>query len=83
MSSSSGSSSSSSGPGLGTILGVVFIVLKLTGVIGWSWWWVTLPLWIGWAIFGGFALLGLVLVLLVKALGGKPAPKASGLRSRR
>lgn len=25
---------------------VVFLVLKLTGVIGWSWWWVTSPLWI-------------------------------------
>jgi len=26
------------------LLGVVFIVLKLTHVIGWSWWLVTLPL---------------------------------------
>lgn len=25
---------------------VVFLVLKLTGVIGWSWWWVVSPLWI-------------------------------------
>lgn len=25
---------------------IVFLVLKLTGVIGWSWWWVTSPLWI-------------------------------------
>ena len=29
-----------------TILFVVFLVLKLTGVISWSWWWVTAPLWI-------------------------------------
>ena len=27
------------------ILGIVFIVLKLTGVINWSWWWVTAPFW--------------------------------------
>lgn len=27
------------------ILGVSFIVLKLTDHIGWSWWWVTSPFW--------------------------------------
>jgi len=32
------------------ILFVVFLVLKLTKVIGWSWWWVTSPLWIPTAI---------------------------------
>ena len=32
---------------IGVIIAVVFIVLKLTGVIGWSWWWVLSPLWIG------------------------------------
>lgn len=32
--------------GLLTILFVVFLVLKLTGNIAWSWWWVTAPLWI-------------------------------------
>ena len=25
------------------LLGVAFVVLKLVGVINWSWWWVTLP----------------------------------------
>ena len=29
-----------------TILLVVFVVLKLTGNIDWSWWWVMAPLWI-------------------------------------
>jgi len=28
------------------LLFIVFLVLKLTGVIGWSWWWVFSPLWI-------------------------------------
>lgn len=32
--------------GLGTILFIVFLVLKLTNVINWSWLWVTAPLWI-------------------------------------
>lgn len=38
--------STSSGFGLPTVLFVVFLVLKLTEVIAWSWWWVTAPLWI-------------------------------------
>ena len=27
------------------LLFLVFLVLKLTAVIDWSWWWVTAPLW--------------------------------------
>ena len=34
------------GISLGTVLFLVFLVLKLTEVIDWSWWWVTAPLWI-------------------------------------
>ena len=36
-------------------LGIALIVLKLTGLIAWSWLWVTAPLWIGFA--------GLIIVL--------------------
>jgi hypothetical protein len=32
--------------GILTILFVVFVTLKLTGNIDWSWWWVTSPLWL-------------------------------------
>ncbi len=46
------------------LLGVAFVILKLTNVIDWSWWWVTLPFWGGAAllmavglIIGLFALL--------------------------
>ena len=41
-------SSNSKGGGLGicSVLTVVFVVLKLTKVITWSWWWVLCPLWI-------------------------------------
>ena len=35
----------SNGLGLGTILFLIFMILKLTGYITWSWWYVTLPLW--------------------------------------
>lgn len=40
------SSSSSGGTGFVGLLTIVFITLKLTDVIGWSWWWVLSPLWI-------------------------------------
>lgn len=42
---SESSSSGSSGVGVVGLLGVAFVVLKLCGVIDWSWWWVTLPFW--------------------------------------
>ena len=44
MSNSSSSSSSSSGIRFTGLLTVVFITLKLTKVIDWSWWWVMSPL---------------------------------------
>jgi hypothetical protein len=28
------------------VLLIVFVVLKLVGVINWSWWWVLAPFWI-------------------------------------
>ncbi|UJD20903.1 membrane protein [Mycobacterium phage Zimmer] len=31
---------------LGIVLFIVFLVLKLTEVIDWSWWWVAAPIWI-------------------------------------
>jgi hypothetical protein len=34
------------GLGLGSVLTIVFVVLKLVGVINWSWIWVLAPLWI-------------------------------------
>lgn len=41
---------SNGGIGLGGVLFVVFLVLKLCKVITWSWWWVFAPLWIPLAI---------------------------------
>lgn len=37
--------------GFASLLAIVFIVLKLTGVIAWSWLWVLAPLWIGFVLF--------------------------------
>lgn len=43
------------------LLFIVFLVLKLTNAIAWSWWWVTAPLWMLPAIA---LLVALVLVLI-------------------
>lgn len=42
------SASTNTGGGIGFVglLAIVFITLKLTGYIAWSWWWVLSPLWI-------------------------------------
>lgn len=54
----------SNGISLLGVLGIVFVVLKLVGVIHWSWWLVTMPFWIGIAIWAtiliAFFILGLV-----------------------
>ena len=53
----SNSNNGNGGLGLCSVLTIVFIVLKLTKVINWSWLWVLSPLWISF-------LLGLVLILI-------------------
>ena len=49
----------SGGFGLSTVLFIVFLILKLTNTIDWSWWWVTSPLWIS---------AGLIIIVLLIAL---------------
>jgi hypothetical protein len=62
---------SSRGVGFSGLLTIVFITLKLTGVIAWSWWWVLAPVWIPAAL--GFVVLAIFLVLL--AFGAVKASK--------
>lgn len=50
--------------GIGTILFLIFMILKLCGVITWSWWWITAPIWIPIAII--FA--GVIFVFTVAAV---------------
>lgn len=52
--------------GFASILFFIFLVLKLTGVISWSWWWVTSPLWISLAL----AVLTLAILFLVYLIKG-------------
>jgi len=57
-------SSSSGGVGFFGLMFLIFMTLKLTEVIDWSWWWVTAPLW------GGFALIFFIIIIvaIIKSL---------------
>lgn len=55
--------STSNGIGFSSMLTIVFIVLKLTDNIDWSWWWVVSPLWISWLV-----ILGILIVIGIIAL---------------
>ena len=49
--SASNNNSSSGGIGFAGLLTIVFITLKLTGFIDWSWWWVLAPVWTSFAVW--------------------------------
>lgn len=45
--------------GICELLTVAFVVLKLTGTIAWSWWWVISPMYPAVLLYGGlFLILG-------------------------
>lgn len=56
----------SGGIGFCGLLAIVFITLKLIGVISWSWLWVLAPIWIPMAIAGVLLLLLGILTLISK-----------------
>lgn len=56
------STQSTGGVSFLALLFLTFLTLKLCGVIDWSWWWVTAPLW------GAFATIAFLAILFVFAL---------------
>jgi len=60
---SANSNSSSGGVSFLGLLTIVFVYLKLTGSISWSWWWVLSPLW------GGFAFAAIFIVIFFMVFG--------------
>lgn len=50
------------GVGFCGLLTIAFVVLKLCGVINWSWVWVLAPLWISWSI----ALVLVIIAIIIK-----------------
>ena len=69
MSARNSSTTSKTGTGFLGLLTLLFIALKLTGVIAWSWLWVLAPLW-GGAILWGLAVIVLVLVASAASTSG-------------
>ena len=59
----SNTTSSSGGIGFAGALTVLFIGLKLTNYIDWSWWWVLAPAWIPAALV--LAILGTVAIVAI------------------
>jgi hypothetical protein len=55
---------SSGGIGFFGFMFLIFMTLKLTGYIDWSWWWVTAPLWGGFAI----AILIVLIFIIIKSI---------------
>lgn len=56
------------GPGFGGLLTVLFVILKLTNHIDWSWILVLSPLWIPWAIILGIFLSALLISFIAAML---------------
>lgn len=53
------STASSGGVGFFGLMFLILMTLKLTNYIDWSWWWVTAPLW------GGFAIILLIILIVI------------------
>lgn len=71
------------GPSFATILALLFIGLKLTGQIGWSWWWVLSPLWVPplftFGIVALFALAGFLVIVAVELSEANRGRRRSGI----
>ena len=60
------STNNKSGIGFSSLLLLLFIGLKLGGVINWSWWWVLSPIWIPLLITLFIVLAYLIFIILGK-----------------
>ena len=65
---SSNNNSASGGIGFVGLLQVVFIVLKLCGVIDWSWKWVLSPIWISLLVV---LVIFIIVIVFFKWINGK------------
>ena len=54
---------------IASILTIVFVVLKLTNNISWSWWWVLSPLWIPLGLIAIFFVVVFVFLLIKTMVG--------------
>jgi len=74
------SSKTTSGVSTTMVLFLIFLTLKLTGLITWSWWWVTSPLWIPILLVIGIIAFITMIVIIALALGFSGADIKSKIR---
>lgn len=65
---SSTSKTTNGGIGFTGVLAILFIGLKLTGVIQWSWLWVLSPLWLPWVVVLVVAFFIFLTALIIEVL---------------
>lgn len=51
-----------------SLLAILFIALKLTKVIDWSWIWVLSPLWAGIVIFFSIFIIGILIAVIKEVI---------------
>lgn len=61
------------GGGIGFLglLAIVFIVLKLTNFITWSWWWVLAPIWGPFVLVAVFAIVSILVIGIISIFTGR------------
>ena len=55
---------------VGLLLGIIFIILKATGIIDWSWVWVVSPIWIEVAFYTAVIVVAFVIGCVVAFVVG-------------
>jgi len=58
-----------SGIGVAGLLFVAFVILKVMGILTWSWWWITCPLWIAVGLTCSFLVIAGVVIGLMTLFG--------------
>lgn len=59
------------GLSLGIVLTIIFVILKLIGVIEWSWVWVLAPLWVSACLSLVIYLIGLLIIGIITIIKSK------------
>lgn len=57
--------------GIPLVIFIVFLVLKCTHLIDWSWWWVTAPLWIPFVAITLIWIIGWIIFILARLFSRK------------
>lgn len=74
MSGNNSNNVSVTGVGFTGLLQVAFIVLKLTGVINWSWFWVFSPIWVTLSI----SVIAIIAIFIFAIIINRPRKKSRG-----